>query len=334
MSRVDHLAARLGGNLRLVAQVEVNLRAGAAGTRLAHLPEVVVLVAADDVVLGQILAPVVVGLLVEGDAVLVGTLEDGGVHPLGGQVVDVVQQLPRPADGLLLEVVAVGPVAQHLEHGVVVGVVSDLLQVVVLARDAQTLLRIGRTGILAGGVAQEDVLELVHARIGEHEGGVVLDDHGRRRHDGVTLACEEVQKCLADFVRFHIVRLRYNQKKRLTEHATACPADRERRQTKSSGCHRPFPKSGSRPRLQPSATEEQRRPPARPSASEERRPICGPSEGNGGPGTTPTARQTPPRLPGRHPRQGPCDEFICPAAHFPPGWFRYPFRVAKLRIFT
>ena len=39
-------------------RVEVNLRAGTARTRIAHLPEVVVLVAVDDVVGGHVLRPI------------------------------------------------------------------------------------------------------------------------------------------------------------------------------------------------------------------------------------------------------------------------------------
>ena len=200
MAHVDHLAARLQGDFRLVAQVEVNLRTGTAGTRLAHLPEVVVLVAADDVVLGQELFPVVVSLLVERHAVLLRALEHRGVHPLGGQLIHVVQQPPGPLDRLLLEVVAVGPVAQHFEHRMVVGVVSDLLQIVVLARNAQAFLRIGRTRIFAGSVAQEDVLELVHARVGEHQRGVALDNHRGRRHDSMPFRLEEVEKGLTNFI--------------------------------------------------------------------------------------------------------------------------------------
>ena len=200
MARVDHLAARFGGDLRLVAQVEVDFRAGSAGSRLAHLPEIIVLVAADDMVRGQVPEPVVVSLLVERHAVLLRTFEHRGVHPLGGQSVDAVEQFPGPLDRLLLEVIAVGPVAQHLEHRMVVGVVADLLQVVVLARNAQTFLRIGRTRILAGGVAQEDVLELVHARVGEHQRGVALDDHRGRRHDSMPFRLEEVEKGLTNFI--------------------------------------------------------------------------------------------------------------------------------------
>ena len=50
-------------------------------------------------------------------------------------------QLPAERDRLGLEVVAEGEVAEHLEEGVVARAGSDVLEVVVLARDAQALLR-------------------------------------------------------------------------------------------------------------------------------------------------------------------------------------------------
>ena len=162
------------------------------------------LVAADDVIRRQEPRPHVVGLRIEGHAVLLRSLEDGGVHPLGRQFVDLGQQLPRPFDRLPLEVIAVGPVAQHLEHGVVVGVVPHLFQIVVLARYAQAFLCVGRPRIFARSVAQKDVLELVHARIGEHQRRIALDHHRSRGNDLVSLAPEKVQKGLANFIRFHI----------------------------------------------------------------------------------------------------------------------------------
>lgn len=212
MAGIDQLAARLRGDLRLVAQVEMDLRTGTAGARLAHLPEVVVFVAAKYVVFGQVLPPIAVSLLVERHAVLLGAFVHRGVHPFGGQSVDTVQQLPRPLDRLLLEVIAVGPVAEHFEHGVVIRVVAHLFEVVVLARDAQTLLRVGRTGVFARSVAEENILELIHARIGEHQGGVVLHHHRGRRHDRVLPALEKVEESLTDFVRFHVYCFIYSQR--------------------------------------------------------------------------------------------------------------------------
>ena len=59
----------------------------------------------------------------------------------------------------------------------VVGVYANFFEVVVFARDAQALLRVSNSAVLWGLVTQEEVLELVHARIGKHEGRVVLDNH-------------------------------------------------------------------------------------------------------------------------------------------------------------
>ena len=61
-----------------------------------------------------------------------------------------------------------------------IGVLADVVEVVVFAAGADALLRIG--GALVGPVAgaEEDVLELVHAGVGEQQrrvvGGTTLDD--------------------------------------------------------------------------------------------------------------------------------------------------------------
>jgi len=71
---------------------------------------------------------------------------------------------------------------------VVVGVVAHLLEVVVLAADAEALLAVGGPWPLALLVAKEDVLELVHAGVGEHQRRVVLDDHRRAGHHMMAFA--------------------------------------------------------------------------------------------------------------------------------------------------
>ena len=120
-------------------------------------------------------------------------------------------EFPSPGDGLFLEVVAEGPVPQHLEEGVVVGVEADVLEVVVLAAGADALLRVRRAGGQAfvqdagpgvhvrAALAEEDGHELVHARIGEDARAVaagVADVVAG--HDGVLLLLEEIEEGLAD----------------------------------------------------------------------------------------------------------------------------------------
>ena len=78
--------------------------------------------------------------LVAFHAILVIAFKNGDINPFGIQLHPAGEEFPGPLDGLLLKIVTEGPVAQHLEHGVVVGVMSHLLQVVVLAGNPQALL--------------------------------------------------------------------------------------------------------------------------------------------------------------------------------------------------
>ena len=200
VAHIYHLATGLGSTLLLAAEIEVNLATRAAGTGLTHLPEVVVLIAENDVILGQILFPEVKCLLVHRHAILGCTLKYGGIEPILGHTIDLGQEFPRPANCLFLEIVAERPVAEHLEHSVVVGIVAHLLEVVVFTRHAQALLGVGSAVKLLLGIAEEDVLKLVHTCIGKHKGGVILHNHRSRRHNGVAFALEKFEELFPDFV--------------------------------------------------------------------------------------------------------------------------------------
>src|SRR5699024_12233120 len=112
----------------LGAPVVGDLRAGAAGAG-AVLPEVVLLAELENPVFGDadLVPPDGEGLVVGGGGLVAG--KHGGVepvglqaHPLGGG-----EELPGPVDGVPLEVVAEGEVAQHLKVGAVAGGVADVL---------------------------------------------------------------------------------------------------------------------------------------------------------------------------------------------------------------
>ncbi len=129
----------------------------------------------------------------------------------------VYQKLPCPLYGLFLEVVAERPVAEHLEHGVVIGVVPYLVEVVVLARHAQTFLCIGGTWGETFAVAEEYVFELVHPGVGEHERRVVLYHHRRRGHYLMVFLLEKIYETLSDQVAVHIfllcfIRIKYTRR--------------------------------------------------------------------------------------------------------------------------
>ncbi len=127
---------------QMVALVEVHLGAGPAGAGVPHRPEVVLLAQPEDPVGGQELLPEVERLVVVG--------EDGGLEPVLGEPEVLGQELPAEPDRVLLEVVAEGEVAQHLEEGVVPGGAADVLQVIVLAAGPHALLGGGRPDVRPG----------------------------------------------------------------------------------------------------------------------------------------------------------------------------------------
>ena len=171
-----------------------DLRAGPARTRVAHGPEIVAAGDAQDLAVGKArdLAPECSRLIVIG--------EDGDQQPLLVESEILGDQIPRKLDRALLEIIAEGEVTEHLEEGVVARGEADVLEIVVLAAGANAFLRRrgARIGRLLG--AGEDVLERHHARIGEHERGIVARHKGTGRHDLVIQAAKELEKARADVV--------------------------------------------------------------------------------------------------------------------------------------
>src|SRR6185503_8908620 len=123
------------------------LRAWPAGTRFAHLPKVVFFVAEKDMVLGYILLPVVKRLGVYRQAFLFVAAENGYIQAVFVYFINLRQQFPAPGDGFLFKVVAKAPVAQHLEHSMVIGIDTYFLQVVMFAGYPQAALGIGHPGV-------------------------------------------------------------------------------------------------------------------------------------------------------------------------------------------
>src|ERR1700690_1872504 len=77
---------------------------------------------------------------------------------------------------------------------------ANILEVVVLAARANAFLARGGALIVAIFEAEENILELVHAGVGEEERGVVRRDERTAAHGAVAALLEEFQEGLADFV--------------------------------------------------------------------------------------------------------------------------------------
>ena len=183
----------------------MNFRAGPARTGVAHHPEIVLLAAGTNVDFGvkagsfKKFLPMIVGFLVEFRRIAGAGFIDGGIKAVDRELPFVHDQFPRPFDGFLLEIIAEAPVAEHLEERVVVGVETDVFEVVVFAAGADAFLGVGSAARLVGtfGLAQEDGHKLVHPGVREQEVRRIGQE-ARRRHNGVLLRLEEVEEVLPD----------------------------------------------------------------------------------------------------------------------------------------
>ncbi len=178
----------------LVAVVVENLRARPAGTDVAHLPEVVGAGDAQDARFGQAR-----DLLPQLERLVVVDVDRRGELVLR-QAEFLGDQVPGELDGAILEIVAEREVAEHLEEGVVARGVADVVEIVVLAAGAHAFLRADRALIGALLQAGEDVLELHHAGVGEHQGRIVARHQRRRRHDLVAGLLEIAEEARPDVV--------------------------------------------------------------------------------------------------------------------------------------
>jgi len=107
-----------------------------------------------------------------GSLVIIGINSD--IQPAFIQTEISGQKLPGVCDRLFFEVIAKGKVAQHLEKGVMPRRAPHILQIVVLAAGPHAFLGAGSPVVATVLHAQETVLKLVHAGVGEHKCGVIL----------------------------------------------------------------------------------------------------------------------------------------------------------------
>ena len=167
--------------------VDDDLRAGTAGTGLPHGPEIVFLSQPDDPVLWNAdLSPEMEGLIV---------FEiDGDPHLLLGQSPLTDEKVPPHLNGTLFEIIAEGEIAEHLKKGMVPCRYSDIFEIVMFPAGTNAFLGGGGPDVVTGLFGEKDPFELNHPGIGEEQGGIVLRNEGRARHNPVSPLCEIVEK--------------------------------------------------------------------------------------------------------------------------------------------
>src|SRR5205814_7561422 len=104
-------------------------------------------------------------------------------------------------------VVAEREVAQHLKESLVAARVADVVEIVVFTTGAHALLRRSGPQVIAFLDAGEDVLELIHPRVGEQQRRVVSRDKRRATNALMALRSEVIEKLLAYRIPCHVFSL-------------------------------------------------------------------------------------------------------------------------------
>ena len=82
----------------------------------------------------------------------------------------------------------------------VIGIDADFFEVVVLAGDTDALLTIGSAAKLRRAMAKEDLLKLVHSRIGKQQRLITNRHHRPTRYKPMALFRKEINKRTSNFV--------------------------------------------------------------------------------------------------------------------------------------
>ena len=96
------------------------------------------------------------------------------------------------AIGVLLEVIAEGEIAHHLEESVMALGEADVFEVVVLAAGADAFLGGCGAIVVAFFESEENILELVHAGVGEEERGIAVRDERKSCGRGDVLCSQRI----------------------------------------------------------------------------------------------------------------------------------------------
>ena len=171
---------------------EFGIGSAGAGDAGGSPPVVLFRKLGDALLAHAVVAPFVVGFLVERGVLVAREHGESEHFERESEVVGRGQEFVAERDRLFLEVVAEGPVAQHLEEREVHGVAH----VVDVAR-ADALLDVGEAGPLRMLLAEEIRHQRVHPGGGEEHGRVIVRHEGGAADDRVSLGLEELQVLFA-----------------------------------------------------------------------------------------------------------------------------------------
>ena len=168
-----------------------------------HLPKIIFFIAPKDVATRQMRFPNCRRFVVSRDIFCLVASKNRRIQTVFRQLVNLRQQFPTPSNSRLLKIIAKRPIAQHLKQRMVRTIHTHILEVVVLTRHPQTLLRIGNTRRNRCLIPQKTILKRCHSRVHKHQRRVGLVRQRCRRHNLMPARLKKIQKRASYFVSSH-----------------------------------------------------------------------------------------------------------------------------------
>ena len=117
-----------------------------------------------------------------------------------------------------------------------IGIAADGFEIVVLAADAQAFLRARGAHEGQTLLAEKNVFELNHPRVGEKQGRVFVRHEGRAADHGMALFCEIIQEGFANFTAGHHSSINLLLSNSLTDRKSLCCYSRGAVKRPPRGC--------------------------------------------------------------------------------------------------
>ncbi len=177
-------------------KVKMYLGAGTAWTGITHFPKIIFFVKL------QNMAVIDIGFWFPKFLCFIIFAENSYPQALFIELPYAGQKLPCPLNGFFLVIVTKRPIAEHFEECMMIAVMPNFFEIVMFAAYTNAFLCISTAFVIAAACSKENILELVHSRVGEKQCGVIIWENRCRRHNFVLFWGKEVEEILTYFCRF------------------------------------------------------------------------------------------------------------------------------------
>ena len=147
--------------------IHMYFRARATGTCIAHFPKIVFFITENNPVGMYKFLPLRQCNYGGRNIFFFIPFKYGYIQTVFLNTVYICEQFPTPGNGFGFKIIAKAPVAQHLKHGMMIGINAHFFQVVVFATYPQAFLCIDCSFKRRSFIAQKIIFKLVHPCIGK-----------------------------------------------------------------------------------------------------------------------------------------------------------------------